>query len=653
QDAERTGPVIKLGGPSVDNVAIDEEGQITLVRLVGLSLLVGLGLSYFSFRSINVTIMVFLVGGLSALASLSFVYWGGTTVDAVLMSMPSLIYVLGLSGAVHIVNYYRDSVAVDGLKRAPGAAVSHGWKPCTLAAITTALGLISLLSSNIQPIRKFGLYSAIGVLATLVLLFTYLPAALQTWPPRRFVRRKPGAALKSGMETLIERMWRRIGTMVIDNYVLVMGAMILLMCGVGYGIRKIDTDVQLLKMFDSEAKIIRDYTWLEKNLGKLVPMEIIVRIDEKAYQGETSDMSDSDEAVAANDDVENAAENNSTDAIAQHPLSFLERMEVVSYIEEVLSHRFGETGQQIIGNAMSPVTFAYPLPKPGASFRQGSVRGGISRRLAAHRDEFLRSDYLRVDPVDDAELWRISLRLGALNNVDYGAFVHDLQDTVEPVLAAYKYRTQILSALAAQRGDQGIRNAKVYLVGVPFLESKTAKIPAPESPGNANPGDEPNWSDTAVFAKILARLLINAGVNLRDWHDPRYELPDNWGALLEEQDCVVVVDPRGPYDLTQVQNRAKSYIDARHHSFESLDGTANQRHEAISAIYTGLVPVVYKAQRTLLDSLIVSTIWAFVMIAGVMMLVVRNVRAGLISMLPNVFPVLLIFGFMGWSGTLV
>ncbi len=201
-------PQIKLGGPSVDNVAIDEEGQITLVRLVGFSLLVGLGLSWLSFRSINVTIMVFLVGGLSAVASLSFVYWSGSSVDAVLMSMPSLVYVLGLSGAVHIVNYYRDSMHDVGLRRAPGHALFLGWKPCTLAALTTALGLLSLFSSEILPIRKFGLFSAIGVLATLGLLFSYLPAALQTWPPRRFRNRRAGTVEKSRMELFVEKFWR-------------------------------------------------------------------------------------------------------------------------------------------------------------------------------------------------------------------------------------------------------------------------------------------------------------------------------------------------------------------------------------------------------------------------------------------------------------
>jgi len=93
---------LHIGGPPVDNVAIDEEGTITLLRLVNLSMLIGVTLAYFCFRSIRITFMLFFVGGVAAISSLAFVWFGGSTPDAILLSMPSLVYVLGLSGAVHI-----------------------------------------------------------------------------------------------------------------------------------------------------------------------------------------------------------------------------------------------------------------------------------------------------------------------------------------------------------------------------------------------------------------------------------------------------------------------------------------------------------------------------------------------------------------------
>ena len=63
----------------------------------------------------------------------------------------------------------------------PGS-IKHAWLPCMLSAVTTAAGLVSLYTSELVPIKMFGIYSAAGVLATLVLLFLFLPAWMQLWP---------------------------------------------------------------------------------------------------------------------------------------------------------------------------------------------------------------------------------------------------------------------------------------------------------------------------------------------------------------------------------------------------------------------------------------------------------------------------------------
>jgi predicted RND superfamily exporter protein len=115
-----------------------------------------------------------------------------------------------------------------------------------------------------------------------------------------------------------------------------------------------------------------------------------------------------------------------------------------------------------------------------------------------------------------------------------------------------------------------------------------------------------------------------------------------------------------------IKQHAKSFIDVRDHEFDpyAADALASaDRKDLIHVVYTGVVPIVYKAQRTLLTSLIDSIGAAFVMIALVMMLLLRNgrfgwknvfnVRAGITAMIPNVFPVVLIFGAMGYLEILV
>ncbi|HPP53664.1 MAG TPA: MMPL family transporter, partial [Thermoguttaceae bacterium] len=175
---------LHMGGPPVDNVAIDLEGQRSLYRLAGVSAVVGILMSWWCLRHWGLTYMVFTCGLFTAGCSLAVVYLTGTRMNAILLTMPSLVYVAAISGAIHLANYYRDEVRQHGLEGAPTRAVKAAWLPLFLATATTAIGLASMYISELVPIQLFGLYSAIGVGISFVIVCTYMPAMLQ-WIPIR------------------------------------------------------------------------------------------------------------------------------------------------------------------------------------------------------------------------------------------------------------------------------------------------------------------------------------------------------------------------------------------------------------------------------------------------------------------------------------
>jgi len=65
---------------------------------------------------------------------------------------------------------------------------------------------------------------------------------------------------------------------------------------------------------------------------------------------------------------------------------------------------------------------------------------------------------------------------------------------------------------------------------------------------------------------------------------------------------------------------------------------------------TGLVAIFLRTQNALLESLINSFGLALLMVCAVMALMLRSIPASLYAMLPNVMPVALIFGLLGWTG---
>jgi len=442
---------IHMGGPPVDNITIDVEGERTLIRLAGLSGIVGFALSFWCFRSFKLTSIVFAVGVLSAGVSLAIVFYFGIlevmftslttprlgTVDAILMSMPAVVYVLGLSGAIHIVNYYRDARRDSGVHGAAEMAVKLGWGPCALAAFTTAVGLGSLYTSDILPIKKFGMFTAIGVMATVGLLFTILPIFLHRFPVSEdLVKRQSGGSGKNSKgdgrdESHLPGWAKQMFGFVIQRHVLTCAIWFVVMGVFAIGFTKIETSVSLLKLLDEDTDLIHDYAWLEKNLGNLVPMEIVLTVPTERCRS-------ADEIADADGQ--------------QYRDTMLQRLNMVRDIQkrvEALSE---------VSRNMSIATYTPKSTDTGIHHANRSTDYAKNKSLEESRTQLLETGYLRIEKFTDEagqpserELWRLSARVAALGEdsegVDYGDFVKELKKAVDPVLVAYQQRDMIVQAL--------------------------------------------------------------------------------------------------------------------------------------------------------------------------------------------------------------
>jgi predicted RND superfamily exporter protein len=608
---------LHMGGPPVDNISIDEEGERTLVRLAGFSGILGLFLAWWSLRSLLLTWIVFLCSVTSAAAALAMIWASGETVDAIVLSMPSLVYVLAISGAVHFINYYRDAVHEGGLKGSTERAVIHALKPAVLCSMTTAFGLLSLCASELVPIRKFGLYSASGVMILNVVLFLLLPATLhilgyaKRWVLPEDHNSAATAATNAG-ESFSERFWGAFSGFIVRNHVQVLVTSLLFCGAIGLGLARIRTSIDLLELFDSRSRILQDYRWLEQNLGKLVPMEIVLEFDQSSLA--TSLPADAPES-----------EDQSAEDIGK--LTFLERMETANRVQEAIKAKFGDEGLGWVGQSLSAATFAPSLPTNGSSTKKMIERSVYNSTLESKREDFIKSGFLRIDSETGNELWRISLRVAAFQGVDYGDFVHTLRDVVQPILQAQGDRVQILRRIAAWNNDTKFVGKKVILWDPQMVDSSTGEA----------------VSAAKVRADEIANLLKNARFKVARASIDSKSMPLVQLQELEDYDAIVLAGAFSNNEVRTLQMALSKIID-----LEAPDPL--QPKHWVSSIYTGVVPIVYKAQRALLQSLMESTLWSFVTITPLMIFVSRSLRAGLVAMIPNIVPVVFIFGLMGWLG---
>ena len=67
-----------------------------------------------------------------------------------------------------------------------------------------------------------------------------------------------------------------------------------------------------------------------------------------------------------------------------------------------------------------------------------------------------------------------------------------------------------------------------------------------------------------------------------------------------------------------------------------------------SVVHTGMLPLLADAHPALMRDLVVSFSASFILITITLSLGLRSLRLGFLSMLPNVFPIITVFGIMGW-----
>jgi predicted RND superfamily exporter protein len=380
---------LRLTGDAVVSVGIDTEFERAIIGLIWLSRLLAISVACVCLRSVKLAILVFALSAYCEGVSEAVIYFTGGSMNLLVILVPVLVFVLSVSASVHLANYYRDAVRQYGPGVAPREALRAGWQPCLIAAITTALGLASLGVSHVVPVRSFGLYGAVGVMASFGVLALLMPAATVKFP---VVPRAAGHIADNPSSGRKRFLWS-IGDKMIDRpwFVLVPFAAVFAVAAVG--LSKVQSSVEPVRFLPQDSRWITDLKWYHQHVGPLASVEIVVSFHDDAK------------------------------------LEFGDRMRVVRDVQ-----RSVEQLNRVEGT-VSAATFAPrlgPRLRGTFGFRQHARHVGLNRLLEANRDEFLQGRYLAED--GDWEMWRIAARVSDFRDLDYPQFEQKLNAEVQTVL---------------------------------------------------------------------------------------------------------------------------------------------------------------------------------------------------------------------------
>lgn len=390
--AERCGigtESLHLAGNLVETATINVASLQTLNRLSVPSTLLVLIVAWPFLRSLRLALLVLATASFCQCAGLALVYFSGGHMNGMLGIMPILVMVIFVSGSVHLINYYRDALPHLGPAESPIHAVRVGWFPCTLAIGTTGLGIASLALSHVEPVRDFGIYSALCMLLVLVSLLIVLPGSLVFTANYEAAHgRIPPAP---GHGKFPSRFWKAIAIPISRYHTWFVVGSVMVMLIAATGLPRLHGSMHLADFFSPKTRIYRDHLWFETNVGPLLPAEVVLVFDEP------------------------------------HAAPMLDRLRVVSHVEAAIHTMPIDVGT---------VSLAAFLPRPNddATVRSTASRAIFNRIIERRRDELANTNqYLATDK--GHELWRIHVRLQSFSGIRYEDAVAMLKETVDRAIA--------------------------------------------------------------------------------------------------------------------------------------------------------------------------------------------------------------------------
>jgi predicted RND superfamily exporter protein len=114
---------------------------------------------------------------IGSLWTFGLIFGLGREVDLLTVIVPIFVIVMGSADGLHFVTHFQQAEASDPVEKVSNA-LRHVGIPMILTTISTAVGFLSLLATDVGPIRQLGLFTAIGIGFAGIVSFFSLPALI-------------------------------------------------------------------------------------------------------------------------------------------------------------------------------------------------------------------------------------------------------------------------------------------------------------------------------------------------------------------------------------------------------------------------------------------------------------------------------------------
>lgn len=251
-------------------------GPADMKKMVPIVIVVILLVLFLTLKSIKGTFITLGVVFLSTIWAFGLMAFTGVPIYAVSTMIPVMLIAIGVADGIHLYSHlqtFKNHNPTATKLEATKDMIKHMWKPVAMTSFTTAVGFISLLTSEVYPVKYFGVFTAFGVLMAMFFSLIFLPAAIMIFglPKARKINQqieKKGHSHSKPANLFATLVIRR-------KYVSIIGSALIIVLSV-IGMQKIWINSSFLDKFEKDSDIVQTDKFINENFGGTSTLNLIL-----------------------------------------------------------------------------------------------------------------------------------------------------------------------------------------------------------------------------------------------------------------------------------------------------------------------------------------------------------------------------------------
>lgn len=238
-------------------------------------------LLWYLYRSISGVLIPMFIVWCTVLFTVAVITLSGGYLEIMSSTIAPILLCVGVADSIHMISKFDDAVQNGFKKRKAIVEMILTLGSATfLTSITTAIGFGTLLTSSVVPMKRFGIYTAIGVLIAYTITILFLPAILRITNIKKVFRETGGKLYPWIGDKLL-----KVSAFNRRHYKTISLSSLLICFVIGIGIYQLQVNGRVFDDVSRDSELIKDSNFFSENLAPAFPLEFV--IDTKIPEGIT------------------------------------------------------------------------------------------------------------------------------------------------------------------------------------------------------------------------------------------------------------------------------------------------------------------------------------------------------------------------------